>query len=193
MIKADFNQSEVEALARELAALGKKLDPDLAVVVNKTTKKVRTVISREIRKELAASAKAVSKTLSIGRRATKSNTNSAVTLQQTRRIPLRDFGAKQNRVGVSYRISKRGGRKTLPGAFQGPKPGVIKASWKGHVFIRVGDSRLPIRHLKGPSPWGVFVKQGMQPEIEKVAQAELTKQTLARIAFRQKQNQGLLK
>ncbi len=192
MITATFNESEVAALARELESLGKALDPDLAVVVNKTTKKVRTVISREIRTELAAPARAVNKVLRIGRRATKTSLGSSVTLLQTSRIPLRDFGAKQNRVGVSYRISKRGGRKTLPGAFQGPKPGVIKASWKGHVFIRVGNSRLPIRHLKGPSPWGVFVKRGMAPKIQKTAQAELTKQTLARLAYRSKQSRGLI-
>lgn len=44
-----------------------------------------------------------------------------------RRIPLRDWSARQTRKGVSYAI-QRGGRKTLPGAFLAVMP-------SGHVMV----------------------------------------------------------
>lgn len=77
-----------------------------------------------------------------------------------KRLGLRYFGAKQGATGVAYKIEN-----DKPGfvasAFQGPKPGVIRAKWKGNAFRRVGRDRLPIIKLHGPSPWGVFVKHDM--------------------------------
>ena len=59
----------------------------------------------------------------------------------------------------------------------------MKASWRGNAFIRVGKTRLPIRKLLGPSPWGVFVVgKKIGPSAQQI-EAELKKQIDRRIRF----------
>lgn len=63
------------------------------------------------------------------------------------RIPLMRFGAKQTAAGVSYKISRAGGRQRIREAFLATMP----ASEHRGVFRRAGPSRLPIIKLFGPS------------------------------------------
>lgn len=173
---------------RQLAdALGKKapaqLKRNIAVAVNAAAKKGQSHAAKSIGGELATTQKVIKGSLKLGDKATKDNPGSSVTVKATRRIPLRDFGARQNKIGVSYRVSKRQGRRVVAGAFQGPKPGAMKASWRGRVFKRDGKSRLPIAQLFGASPWGVFAGQKMKGPTEKVIRAELLKQLDRRIRF----------
>jgi len=60
-------------------------------------------------------------------------------------------GTKQTKHGVSYRISRTAGRRTLEHGFIATMP-------SGHrgVFIRGAESRLPIREARGPSIWKVI-------------------------------------
>lgn len=59
-------------------------------------------------------------------------------------IPLRDFGGKKTRGGVTFKIRRRGGgRRVLRGGFQVRTIG-------SHIFTREGRSRLPIRKRYGP-------------------------------------------
>lgn len=57
-------------------------------------------------------------------------------------IPLRDFGAKETKRGLTYSV-RRGQRSVLPRGF-------IAETVGGHAFTRVGRSRLPIRKRFGP-------------------------------------------
>lgn len=183
MLQIEIPRDQIKRLEQAIAGTKKKLPKELAIAVNATAKKTKGAISKEIRNELATKKTAVDKTLKIKTKATASSLSSTVRVEETRRIPLRDFGARQTKRGVSYKISKTTGRKTVLGAFQGPKPGVMKASWKGNVFKRAGKARLPIVKLMGVSPWGVFVKKGLtQPSIAE-ATAELKKQIERRIRF----------
>jgi len=161
----------------------RKLKAELRVAVNATANKSKSIINKEIRSELATTAKAVSSTIRINRKASGDDISAEVEVKKTGRISLREFGARQGRSGTSYKISKTKGRKTIPTAFQGPKPGLMKASWRGHVFKRVGKARLPIVKLFGPSPFGVMtVGKKLDPSIEQT-QAELQKQIERRVRF----------
>jgi hypothetical protein len=182
----------VKELKAAIDGTKKKLPRELKIAVNATAKKTRTMMSREVRKELATKAKAVNKTINIVSRATEISLSSTVRLSKTKRIPLRDFGARQTRQGVSYKISKSKGRGMVPGAFQGPKPGVMNTKWRGRVFKRVGKSRLPIAQLFGPSPWGIFVKRQLRTPVVRDGNAELSKQIQRRVRFNLLKRQGLI-
>jgi len=156
---------------------------ELATAINATAKKAKSEVSKQVRNELAVTKKVIDTQIKLGGRASAGSLGSSVTLRKSSRIPLRDFAARQNSKGVSYKVSKSKGRNTVSGAFQGPKPGVMKASWRGRVFKRVGEKRLPIVQLYGPSPWGVFVKRKQVGPTGKAIRAELEKQIDRRIRF----------
>lgn len=183
MIEVDLPLRELARLERAVKESGRKLPQEVAVAINATAKKVRSEVNKGIREELAVKKKDIDKTLQITLKATRHTHGAEVTLAKSRRIPLRDFGARQTRAGVSAKISKTRGRKTILGAFQGPKPGLVKASWRGHVFSRLGPGRLPIVKLFGPSPWGVYIKRGQERATKKLVEAELRKQLQKRIRF----------
>lgn len=183
MISIDVPIAELRKLERATKAASRKLPQEVAVAINATARKVRSGVNKGIREELAAKKKDIDKTLKVTRKATRNQPGAMLRLQKSRRIPLRDFGARQTRAGVSAKVSNRTGRKTIPGAFQGPKPGLMKASWRGHVFKRVGRARLPIVKLYGASPWGVYVKQRQDRPTRRLVEVELRKQLQKRIRF----------
>jgi hypothetical protein len=173
----------VASLKQALKDTTRKLQAELRVAVNATANKSKSIINKEIRSELATTAKAVNQTIRVKSKAQVDNITATVEVKKTARISLREFGARQNKSGTSYRISKSQGRKTVKGGFQGPKPGVMKASWRGHTFKRVGQTRLPIVKLFGPSPWGVMTKGDKLGPSEEQIQAELSKQIERRVRF----------
>lgn len=172
-------------LAKLLGGNAKKLRREIAVAVNATSKKTVSIWAKEVSKEIATAQKNIKATIKVSRKAAATESKSptaVVTQRKTGRIPLRDFGAKQNKKGVTYRISK-GKRGFAAGAFQGPKPGVMKASWRGRVFKRVGEGRLPIIQLFGPSPWGVSIENNLTNPVGKATKVELLKQIERRTRF----------
>lgn len=170
-------------LADAVERSGRKLPREIATAVNATARKTKSFIAKQVTKELATKQKTVKEHTSQSRKANPSSLAAAVRLSKSSRIPLKEFKPRQTKAGVSYRISKRTGRAVAVGAFQGPRPGLMKASWRGNVFKRVGRSRLPIVKLYGPSPWGVFVGQKMQKPTAGQARSELKRQLERRIRF----------
>ena len=175
--------SSVASLKKALEGTSRKLKAEMRIAVNATANKSKSIINKEIRSELATSAKAISPTIRVSRKAAGDELSATVEVKKTGRISLREFGARQGKKGTSYKVSKTKGRKTIPDAFQGPKPGVMKASWRGHVFRRVGKTRLPIVKLFGPSPWGVMTVGNKLGPSKEQTQAELEKQVQRRIRF----------
>ena len=182
MLKIGVDSDQLKKLQKVLGSNQRKLPREINSAINKTLTKVQGFVAKEVTQEVAVSQKVVKKSLA-SKRSIASSLQGTVTLKQTRRISLRDFGARQTNKGVSYKISRTKGRKTVLGAFQGPKPGVMKASWRGNVFKRVGKKRLPIVKLSGPSPWGVYVINGDDPVVRKKARQELRKQIDRRLRF----------
>jgi Prophage minor tail protein Z (GPZ) len=116
-----------------------------ASALNKVTAQAKTAMSREIRDEFNIAAGKVGQALTITRAtANGGRLRLEASLQspskRSRSLNLAAFGARQTAKGVSFKIKKGGGRKTIPGAFlinQGKT-----------VMIRTGKRRLPIKALQ---------------------------------------------
>ncbi len=175
MLTLDIDPRQLRELERSLDGMNRKLENEMRIAVRATTRKAKTVMSRQVRTELAAPARSVNQLIST--QVTGGFAPSGeVRLRKTKRLPLKAFKPRQTRKGVSYRISKRTGRNRVAGAFISPKLG-------NHVYKRRGKSRLPIDKLHGPSPWGVFVLKRMKPPSVREIQGELRKQVDRRIKF----------
>lgn len=185
MIAIEIDKGKLKELRAAVAKAGKSFPGQFASAINATAKAARSSpsigISQKIRTELVVKAGDLNKLIKISRKATPSQLVAGVTLAKTNRLSLKAFNPRQTKAGVTYRISKGGGRKTAPGAFMGPKPGKLAPGLNGHVFRRVGKSRLPINKLWGVSPWGVFVKKRMTPQQVADIKQMLTKQMDRRI------------
>jgi len=185
--------------ARQLSELGdavgrarKDFAKELAAAINAVSKKTRLEMGRDIREVVAIPKEESERAIRISATATPNSLQAVVTLKKTKRLGLRHFNAKQDKKGVSYKISKKGGRQRIDGAFQGPKPGVMRMKWRGNVFKRVGKARLPIVQLKGVSTYGAYVKNNLdEPQAKEIAQ-ELMKQMQRRINLNVLRANGLV-
>lgn len=172
-------------LAEAVERSGRNIRKEAAAVVNAVATKTQSGINKEIRTELAVKKKAIDGALEKGPRANAKNPFTDVTLKATRRIPLKEFKARQTKKGTSYRISKSTGRRSVPGAFVSNKLG-------GHVFKRRSKKRLPIQKLYGPSPLRVFRRKEMLTPTRENVRAELRKQMLRRIKFNNLKAEGTI-
>ena len=192
MISIEIDAKQLKTLQKAVERSGKKFAKELAGAINAVSKKTKLQIGRDIRATVAMPKAEAEKPLRIRGAATEQHLTATVSLQKTKRLGLRHFGARQDKRGVSYKIAKTGGRKRVQGAFQGPKPGVQKMSWKGNAFKRVGASRLPIVMLKGVSAYGAYAKNELSgPQVEAI-NAELTKQMERRIKLNILRAEGLV-
>ena len=188
-IKIDKRQ--IEKLRKVMNASPAKLVREVTTAINETQKKTLREVVKPVASELAVAQKVIKPSIK-GQRSKKKELRASVTVIKTARISLREFKPKQNKKGVAYKISKTQGRKFMPSAFQGPKPGVSKVSWRGNVFKREGKSRLPIHKKSGPSVWGVYVKSKKDQGIRKDAERELRKQIERRIRFQKLKQSGAI-
>ena len=131
--------------------------------INKAAQLGRTAESKAVRVVYAITAKRLNLDLekvSGKNRATASKPRAVIrAVKRTKRNPgLQHFGARQVRKGVSYRIRKDGGRKTLAHAFKS----VMPRGGEG-AFIRKGKQRLPIVRKVGPSVVQMVERVGVGP------------------------------
>lgn len=182
-------QMDSSEVVKSLDNVVKNLSKELGIVAWKTARKGKSLVAKDVTKELAVTQKVVKKELAAKR---IGKTGAEVTIDKSPRIPLRDFKARQIKRGVSYRISKTKGRKTIPGAFQGPRPGQMNVKWRGRVFKRTGKKRLPIIQLYGPSPWGVIVKNRRIRPIANQLNQELRKQLAERLRYQRLKKSGAI-
>ena len=180
-----INQVKLRALTEAVEESGRDLEREIAASINATATKGVSLTAKEVVTVLKVKQKAVKQQTRKGRRATASFPNTKIVLKKSSRIPLKEFGARQTKKGVSYKISKKGKRETITSGFVSNKLG-------DHVFVRVGKSRLPLRKPMGPSPWGVFVRQKMKPEVQEQVEVELEKQLDRRINFNKLKASGTI-
>lgn len=172
----------ISGLTNAVNSIAKDLKKNLAVAINETSKTGKAGIAKKIAAELAVAQKTIKEQIK-NTRASATNLTSNLQLRETKRVSLKYFGARQTKVGVSYKISKTRGRKTIRGAF-------ISTKLHGHVFTRRGKARLPIDKKFGPSPWGVFVVNKMTKKQEEELIIELEKRVERRIRFLTLKAQG---
>ena len=165
---------QLARLTKAVSDARKSLPKEISAAINATAKKARLDMGRKIRSEIAVKKEPIEKVIKLVKQSTSTTLSAQVTLSKSERMPLRDFGARQNKSGVSYKISKKGGRATVRSAFMVPSMG-------NNVFNRTTKKRLPIVKLMGPSPWGVFIKKKLTPVQQRAIEAELAKQIDRRI------------
>jgi len=192
MIAIDIDAKKLKELLAATKKAGKSFPKELAQAINQVSKKTRVDIGRDIRKTVALKKADSEKPIKVLSTATTGKLSATVRLNKTRRLGLNAFGARQDKSGVSYKISKNGGRKRVAGAFQGPRPGVMKVSWRGNAFKRVGKARLPIRKLRAVSAWGAYAKNDLSGPQVKAIEAELAKQMERRIKLNILRANGLV-
>lgn len=183
MINITIDTRQLMRLQRSVAAVKKSLPRELAAVINKVAKRTEKSISVEIRKELTVSAGSLKNKIKNRRKASVASLSAVVGLNHENRLGLQYFKARQTKTGVSYKISKTGGRKSVAGAFMGPEPGTLAPRLYGGVFARVGVERLPIVKLRGVSPYGVYAKNDLKKEEVERIQKDLQTEMERRIQF----------
>lgn len=144
----------------------------LARALNKAAANVQTSASVAIRRKRALRARVVKEAFRIVK-ATKDNLRASLVLTG-RPIPLRDYGARQTKKGVTVAVSP-GPRKLV--SHRGNR-GFIVGSLSGHVFARQGDERLPIKKLFGPSLPATFVQDEVRTAWEATARDAIVKRTI---------------
>lgn len=168
-----IDSTQFDKLSLAVAAAGKNLRKEMAAAVNATVKDAERKMARDIGAEINMKIGDIKKNIRSPRKATEINPQGSVSLWWSEREGLEHFKAKHINSGVSYQISKKGGRVTVSGAFMGPKPGMLAPKLYGGVYKRVGAQRkltkgrrqgkmgqLIVR-LFGVSPAGVFMKKNM--------------------------------
>jgi hypothetical protein len=193
VIEIEINAKQLRRLREAVGKSKKNIKKELAGAINSTSKKTKLQVGRDIRKTVNLKKDEAERPLSLRATATEANLVAVVSLKKTPRLGLRHFGARQDKRGVSYKINKTGGRSRVNGAFQGPRPGVMKMNWKGNAFKRVGKERLPIVMLKGVSAFGAYAKNELEGPQVKEINKELSKQMERRINLNILRANGLVK
>ena len=185
-------------LQRNLQVFGGSIDKEIKIIVSKTTTGTKRNIAKQITERLATQVKRTSEVIDIVRRPSVSRPRGHVQLEKTARLPLKHFGARQTRKGVTYRIDKRGQRKTHPTAFipsqvaHGPRSRTPSGRLRpqprirhmgGHVFARAYDNPRKLIKQFALSPWGMYVENPMQKRTVNEARETARKELANRVSF----------
>lgn len=132
------------AKLRQVKAWLKKTQNQSAVVMsraaNKTATWTRTRVVRGVSSEVAAKQKDVREKIVINR---ASYADTTATVKVTgKRMPLIDFNATQTKAGVRYRLSKKGGRQLIRGAFIATMKSGHRGVYAREYAQRVGVSQV---------------------------------------------------
>jgi len=184
-----IDKKDIRQIRNSLSNVVKNVTKEIGIATSKTSRKGKSLIAKIVAQELATTQKAIKK--SIVHR--KQWPNATLSVRKDKRIPLKDFKPRQTKKGVSYRISKTTGRTTADSAFMGPRPGVLKISWKGNVIKREGKGRFPIATKFGPSIWWIVLKNKHQiPMIKQKLEGELAKQLFERLRYQRLKKSGAI-
>ena len=93
MISMEVEKS-VAALYVALEHSPKKLRKQLAIAVNQVATKTKSLLAKEIAKELATPQKDIKATIAVTSKATSDNLSANVRQKKTRRISLKRFGGR---------------------------------------------------------------------------------------------------
>lgn len=192
MITVELDPAQLAKLNKAVAVAGSrggksKYRQEIAIAINKTTKRGRRAVAKKVTERLNTAQKNVISKMPKPPRATAAKMHSVIVLKKSRRIPLHELSrTRQNKTGIAYRVDKGRGPSVLPSGFMGPRPGRKAAGLRGLAALRVGKKRKPLRFPKGVSPWGMFVKNKMEKRItdplEEILRKEIERRTRAVLA-----------
>jgi len=144
LIEIKFSEKKLQAIRQTLSGVKGAIPKVMSHAVNRTAESARTQIVRRLASLVNLKQKIIRDSVALSK-ASYRNWVATVGIN-TKRIPLINFGARQNKKGLSYIINKTSGRKQIKSAF-------IATMSSGHrgAFKRKGPDRLPIMELRGPS------------------------------------------
>ena len=168
-------QTNVRDLSRNLPDLAKKQIPK---AVNRTLNRVGTAASRAALRDVATQAGTTQKRVRQGGFWVnlRSRTRTLVYKIKVRygAIPLKAFQPRQTKQGVTAK--SWGQRRLYKSAFKSEKLG-------GHVFVREGKRRLPIKKLWGPQPSRLALSDQTRREIVTVLDQRFAREFVNNISF----------
>lgn len=153
--------------AKDAKKIPRAFKQALVSTINKTIAKGKTAASREVRKIYNIKAKDLSKAVKVVK--AKFGKISGAHVVVGKRLRLYYFGAKQNKSGVSVRVRKDSGRKTITSAFIATMPSGLT-----NVFRRTTSKRLPIKSLTTVDEAGMYDKEG-EKSFDKTVNREIYK------------------
>jgi hypothetical protein len=180
-----YSRKDIKRLEKACKRFGKRFPTKMKTLTNRGARTAVKIAKKEIRKEVNITAKNLNKVMAkkgglakvvyLSDPASVRNLRATVTVSHTHRAPLKYFGARHVKKGVSYKILKKGKRELRLSAFMGGKPGVKAPKLHGHAFIRKGKQRKPIAKLRAVSVLYLFKKLNLLPRVKKAVRAELPK------------------
>jgi hypothetical protein len=129
--------STIKALREQYRDMDKaNFDASTARALNRTASLAKTAASKQIRTLYKVAARDLSRSLSLRKASGRSDRLEASVKAEGKPLPLRAFGARQTKAGVSFQVKNESGRKLMPGAF-------IITTKSGHqaVFVRATSSK----------------------------------------------------
>lgn len=185
MIRVTARTGKLKQLQKALRDAPKKFPQQLNSAINATVSRGKNIVAGKIagpKGELTTPRKNVANSFET-QKSTKQTLTGHIFVRKSARLSLKYFKAKQNKKGVSYRISKKEGRKSIPGAF-------IVNTYGGHVYKRPTKQRPTGKQKRGPSPWGVYLKGRFDRKVKKELRKELHSQIKRRIRTLKLRQQG---
>ena len=195
---------DAKAVIAKLKSVTDNLPKDLWIIANQTAKQGLKKIADVVQEEITAPDKAIKPMIT----KKKKTTGYMLIVHPGKRLPLSAFRPKprQTKTGVTYKVSKTAGSKSIPHAFlingtgepriRG-KDGEPRIQGKGGGINGTGEpqgkgggpsglvGRLPIFYLGlGPSPWGVLVTGNRIHKVVSFLEIKLRKNALERIRAR---------
>lgn len=177
-------QVEIDRTLRRLDSVKNGAGQAVSGAMNDLMKTARTQIARQVTARVVLPYGRVLKQVKITRAAPR-NLTATLKVDDKARPGLMSYGAKDTkRRGVTYRISKTGGRKRIASAFiaRGRARGNDNtAGMAQRVFRRQGKNRKPLVDLKGPSLNAVITKNEIDSSVADVLRRELPRRIDARV------------
>ena len=169
-IRADIKYRQVKRIQDAIQGKPSKLRSRVNKAINETIKKTKNYIAKEIvsREGLNVSNAAV-KRVQKSKNSRVRSLGGVIIIEKKKRIPLKDFKARQTATGVSYKIRKKDGTKVIHGAFK------VK-TYGNNVYKRPTKQRPTGYRKKGPSVWGFFLGQKLEPKVKRFAKKQLNKE-----------------
>lgn len=184
-VKIDISKAELSDLLGGLKAWPKQAALAVSRAANRTATSVRANVVKRIRQTIAVKAGTLKAQLFRISRATSSAPEAKVYITG-RRLGLIEFGGRDTKKrGVTYRISRSGGRQVVPDAF------IANTARGPAVMRRQGAPRLPLVFPKGVSfPHLVDVDPGINQYLKVDATETFRRNLMSEIAFRLSQKRG---
>lgn len=189
LISIKLQNDALKQLEKALADAPKEIGKRTERAINKTAAKHKTQISKKLREFVKVKAKTVKEYIQVPQKALAPHRLSAVVqVRQSKKLGLHAFGAKQNKKGVRYQISKTE-KEFVPSAF-------IVESMGGNVFIRknpyipnpnrdpsIRKQNRAMRKLWGTTMYNVYKRHKLDKWSQKTVAKELRFQIQQQVKY----------